>query len=1057
MSPGDYHLRTTMLWGIDIGKWLQRFLLFAAFWGETAAQALGTAQPYLVKVWGVEDGLPGSSVTDVAQADNGYLWVSTEEGGLSRFDGVRFVDFKMPIPSEFMSRGVRRILTASDGRLWLNGFSKFLASQSDGIFRWDCPTSGVINGLVLSKTKRIVFATKSGDLLEGQFESETNETWHTIVLPDATPNTTLENRIFADREGGVWYETTNAQVVRFIGNKAEVMQPGRANAMVTAFAGDKTGKIAIGTTIGLFIWSDGHFDSVMSDDNIPLLSVQHIVSDDEGGWWVDDINGRLRRLQKGRWGIEVSGWSNLRFNWPHVVQELADGQGGIWLASKNQGLIHISQDGRLDTISTAEGLPSNAVRNFILDYEGNVWVCFERGGLARVSSQVFQAIGKRDGFPDAVTTSVCEAPNGIVWAGTAGGQVICWMDGKCTNFTLPLTGSYCNRCTVFPDSRGRVWIGTQGNGVLVRENDKFRHVAFINDDLKVYALLVTQDGQVWIASSKGLGYVMGNEFRCIIPSKSETEYSTALAEGTNSTIWAVMATAELIRYQSGQIERFKPTNSNLLCRFTSLFQDTNGVVWIGTVGAGLLCFREGRFSSIGVEAGLPTENIFSLAEDGYGNIWFGSSVGIFSTKKADLEKYLKSETNTVSYRLYDCNDGLPTMGCAEDNQPAVWRNRNGRLWFAMMNGIASVLPSKMPAQKPPPLVMLEEVYVDGNSQKLPLDTHEPQEISLTPGRHLLEFRYTGLDYTDPEQLRFKYRLKGLENQWQMNHGERIATYSSLPPGKYSFQVTSCNSDGVWADPAATLSFNIPPYWWQTPWFHYGAFAGIIMTIGMAGFGMAHLRHARKIRFIEQSRAVESERVRIARDLHDDLGTTLTQIDLLGALVSRPGVPMNETFKQVEIIRAKSREMVTALDEIVWAVNPRNDSVKALVGYLGGVAEEFLRPSRVRLYLDFPDDLPTASMTAEARHNLFLAYKEALNNVVCHSDASEVTIRFVESGGQASFIIQDNGKGFKAGSETRKFGNGLLNMRQRMENIGGRYEMISQVGQGTIVKLVLPIM
>lgn len=1051
-------LRTARSGKLDFGRWLQQFLLlFAGFFGACVSSRTAEATPpYIVKVWGVEDGLPGSSVTDVAQSDCGYLWVSTEEGGLCRFDGVRFVNFRIPIQSGFLSRGVRRMFATDDGRLWFNGFGGFLASQSDGTFRWDCSTAGVVNELVLSDADRVVFATEQGNLLEGQFGSGTNETWQTIILPGATPNTMPVDRIFADRQGGIWYETTNNQVARFVGGKIEPMVPGATNSLVTAFAGDKEGRIAIGTTDGLFIWSAGHFERILSDDSTPLLSVRYIVSDGQGGWWVD-VNDRFRRLQKGRWVAEVSGWSGLHVRWPRVVQELPDGQGGIWMAFKRQGLFHILRDGKLYTISTAEGLPSNAVRNFMLDHDGDVWACFERGGLAKVSLRTFQAIGKNEGFPEVVTTSVCETSNGMVWAGTAGGRVTCWAHGECTNFTLPIAGRFCIRCTVFPDSQGRIWIGTWGNGVLVYEDGKFRHITSSKDnDLKVVALLVAHDGRVWIASQEGLYCVTNNRVRRVLASQSVTDYPTALTEGSDGVIWAVTTAAELIRYQNGQIETFRPSNPNLLCRFTSLLEDTNGTVWIGTVGAGLLCFREGHFSAIGTEAGLPTENIFSLLEDGCGNVWFGSGIGIFSAKKTDLEKSLRSTTNIVSCRLYGRDDGLPTLGCAEDSQPAAWRDRKGRLWFAMTDGIASVLPSEMPIDRHHPLVMIEELNVDGKPQKLPPDTLGSKEVLLPAGRHLLQFRYTALDYAHPNQLLFKYRLEGLDTDWKEQRQERIATYSSVPPGRYCFEVMACNSNGVWSKTAATLAFNIPPHLWETPWFRYSILAGIVTAIGMVGFGTVRLRHNRQIRLLQQSRAVESERARIAQDLHDDLGTTLTQIDLLGALASRPGVPANEALEKVGTMRTKSREMVTALDEIVWAVNPRNDSVKALVGYLGHFAEDFLGQAIIPLYLDFPDDLPDATLTAEVRHNLFLAYKEALNNAVCHSGTSEVGIRFVNTEHQASFIIQDNGKGFKVAYESTETGNGLVNMRQRLERIGGHCEVISRQGNGTTVKLIFPI-
>jgi signal transduction histidine kinase len=206
--------------------------------------------------------------------------------------------------------------------------------------------------------------------------------------------------------------------------------------------------------------------------------------------------------------------------------------------------------------------------------------------------------------------------------------------------------------------------------------------------------------------------------------------------------------------------------------------------------------------------------------------------------------------------------------------------------------------------------------------------------------------------------------------------------------------------------------------------------------------------------VEQQRAMEQERSRIAQDLHDDLGSALTEIDLLVTLALRNIAPTQEALEQLSYIRTKSREIVTALDEIVWAVNPKNDSLKALVVYLSHFSEEFLRPSDIRCRLDINYNLPTFPLGSEVRHNLFLAFKEALNNAVRHSGATEVWVCVSLSGQAASLVIKDNGKGFVLHSGGDGLGNGLQNMSRRLEHIGGRCEVRSQLGGGTIVEFSL---
>ena len=330
-------------------------------------------------------------------------------------------------------------------------------------------------------------------------------------------------------------------------------------------------------------------------------------------------------------------------------------------------------------------------------------------------------------------------------------------------------------------------------------------------------------------------------------------------------------------------------------------------------------------------------------------------------------------------------------------------------------------------------------------------------LKIAPGRHRFEFQFTGLSFAAPEKVRFKYRLEGLEREWVDVQSPRAAYYSHIPPGDYRFQVQACNNDGVWSDGSARLSFAVLPAFWQTLWFRM--LGGILTAV--AGGGIVWLdarrRMRRKLERIEREQAIERERSRIARDIHDDLGAGLTRISLLSESLTSEEATPTQAAEVLDRIFATTHELTQAMDEIVWAVNPQHDTLDSLGTYLGKFTQDFLESAGVRCRLDVPMQLPNWRLDAEVRHNVFLAYKECLNNVVRHAAATEVRVSLTTATDAFTIVVEDNGKGFAATTDAvpasaRLSGrNGLANMRQRLAQIGGRCEITSAVGKGTRVE------
>jgi signal transduction histidine kinase len=330
----------------------------------------------------------------------------------------------------------------------------------------------------------------------------------------------------------------------------------------------------------------------------------------------------------------------------------------------------------------------------------------------------------------------------------------------------------------------------------------------------------------------------------------------------------------------------------------------------------------------------------------------------------------------------------------------------------------------------------------------------PQSVVIHPGEERLDIQFTSLNLAAPEREHFQYRLQGHETAWTDAPKSRTAHYPKLPPGRYDFEVMACNEDGVFGRAGASLTVIVLPSFWETGWFRGAAAACLLGIVAAVVHFISTQKLQRQLEGLRQQQALEKERARIARDIHDQVGANLTQLSLLGEMVESDKDSPQEAGAYAHQISQTARETTRALDEIVWTVNPSNDTLDGLITYLCKHAQDFLALAGLRYRLEAPAQLPALAISPEARHNVFLAAKEAVTNVVRHAQASEVLIRLRLAPDSFALEIQDNGRGPAAmtGKTTR---NGLRNMRARMEDIGGSFAIEPAPKGGTIVRLTVP--
>lgn len=653
-----------------------------------------------------------------------------------------------------------------------------------------------------------------------------------------------------------------------------------------------------------------------------------------------------------------------------------------------------------------------------------------------------------------------------MWIGTEGAGLYRFHEAQWTRFAENEGLANPFVWSVSEDVQGRLWAGTWGGGLFILRDNRFERAPGLeNFTAPTLAMLHTPDGTSWVGTGDGLlQYETGRMTWFGRQEALELPDVRAVVQAKDGTVWFGMSGGGLGCLKDGAVRQFRKSDG-LSSDFVQCVRlDDDGTLWIGTAGGGLNRFKDGRFAVISLKHGLPDAVVCHIEEDERGFFWMTSHGGILRVSKAELNRCANGEINEVNCLTYGKGDGMPTLECSGGLQPAGCRTADGRLWFPTSKGLVVVDPTDVKRNQLPPPVVIEEVLVDGQ----PASVNGPGEspLRISPGRQQFEFQYTGLSFTVPEKVRFNHRLEGLETKWMDAGTKRTANYSYIPPGKYTFRVLACNNDGVWNDVGGALAFTVLPHFWQTWWFRGLAGLNAVALVAGSVLFATRRRMRYKLERIERQRAVERERTRIAKDIHDDLGASLTRITLLSQSVRAELDNAPEAAADVDRIYRTARELTRAMDEIVWAVNPQHDTLDSLATYLGRFAQDFLNAVHIRCRLDLPMQLPAWPLTAEVRHNLFLAFKEALNNAVRHADASEVRVSLnIEPTGFALYL-EDQGHGFatdtKGAGDSSSMagrlasGNGLANMHQRLTEIGGRCDIHSVPGEGTKVTFFVPI-
>jgi ligand-binding sensor domain-containing protein len=914
----------------------------------------------------------------------------------------------------------------------------------------------------------------------------TYENFERIDLP--SPADDYIQCLFEDDQNNLWYGTTTGGLHKFNPNTKKIIYYSKKTEgkkyfpadNITFITQDNKGNFWIGT------WNDGliQFDSKTekaeqflynpsSANSISSNGVWHILNDNNEHLLLSTFAGVDLFELKTHKIIRQPNFSNSQRQLlnAQIRQILKDYYGNLWIGTFNYGGLFYYDRGSstnnkeqnalvplTNEADNPNSISSNSIRWLYEDRNKNIWVGTEDGLNKLPATKPFVQYRR---FPlretslgGHVINSICAGQKNNLWVGYggAGFDKIELNTNKISHFNTYNNLSNRNLSnydvvTIYEDRNGIVWIGTKSGG-LNKYNPKtgeFKHFVHSPENSNsiisnwVQQILETRDGQFLIGTNDGLQlFDRDNEiftdFNPIAISDSIKLKSTvsvnALFEDSDNNLWIGTWLDGLFRYIPDEQKLFQyyPDAKNPFSlsssKVTNIYEDSKGFIWICTHSGGLNKFdkQNRKFYHYSTHNGLPNDVVFGVLEDSNGNLWISTLNG--------LARYNPSSN---VFRIYTVIDGLVHN---QFNWRACTKSKNGEMYFGGINGFVSFYPDSISKDENPPPVAFTSFRVFDQETALPKALASTKEIYLNYDQNFISIEFAALDLAPVKKHNFAYMLKGIDPTWVHSGNRSIAYYTDIQHGEYTFYVKASNADNVWSEPIS-LSIIVSPAWWNTWWFR------ILAISALAALGIFIYKYR-----VNQVLKIERIRYNIASDLHDEIGSNLSSISVDGQMLLRSN-SLNKNERELSTDISKTAvETIDAMRDIIWFINPKNDTGDDVILKMKETA------SRLLLGIDWTFNYSTGIrfelFSLELRRHIFLIYKEILTNIMRHSNSSKVVIELSKQSFQLILTVTDNGNGFDTNAITRNYG--LLSMQKRAENIKANLDIKSEIGIGTTVTL-----
>lgn len=987
------------------------------------------------ETFGVNEGLSQNSVYAICQDREGFMWFATADG-LNRYDGdeIKVYKTKPDLAKRGNSNFIRgRLCEDAKGNIWF--------STETGVYYYDRLDDVIKAGYQFPELKSglIYFYLLSCDAdnilwlynrYYGVVSWNVNtRTWSSYPYPFKADPGRLSNIDYAiaDPAGNIWFSWYQDDgMLRF---------DTKEKKYVHEFKGKNYQAI---------VFSKGKYYTA-NENYIYLL--------DAAASATDSFPLAVKAPKK---SVLVFGFE--------------DSYGHLWSVISGQGLMYYDFSARhlyqyMKNVSGQQTLSSNLIHSLAEDRSGNLWIGTDGGGVCKLDLKppFFNLFPINEAeYPelkDFFIKSLYEDDNKRVWFGTLSGlNIYNPADGSIKHYShdrkdpFSLQGNLVS--AIFRDREGWMWIGhDKGVSVFDEKRNRFYPVpvhwsmppqpspsTFINKIMQL------KSGDVIILSVSQAFLVRKKNQLTGIPAFSSRRVFYGynfidIRETGDSELWVVIPVSgffhgALVNDSLVLNEQFF---SGINIRSLHLDKTDTAILWLAS-DKGLIRFdtKTRKYQLYDESSGMANSFIYGILEDEQHNFWMSTNGGLV---------YFDRKAN--AFQNFTVNEGLQSN---EFNTGAFHKGASGNFYFGGVKGFNWFRSGSFPSGKTKPSVGITSILVENIPFRKDSLFLRHKTMRLKYLQNDLVFQVAAFDYTRSKANKIQYLLDGWDDKWITTYNKQIR-YGKLRPGHYTLIIRAGNNAGEWSDDEKiAIIINVP--FWQRTWFYILCGAALLASVVLITRTVTQRKIKDRLRRLEKQQAIEAERNRISKDMHDEIGSGLTRIALMTELMQTQKQLDEKTKEEVSEIAGSTRQLVETMSEIIWALNPQNDRLENLLAYLREQTLHYFEPFNISYQVQFPDRVPDIQLSNEQRRSLFLVTKEALNNALKHSGASYIELAACIEEEKILFSIKDDGVGFHPAA-ARAGANGIRNMQQRMNDIHGGIEWISLDGKGTEVRYWMP--
>jgi ligand-binding sensor domain-containing protein len=936
---------------------------------------------YQMQNWQWEQGLPSNAMHALVQTEDGQILIGTAKG-LVRFDGTRFTPIPVDSADVNANYPIFSLLVARDGALWIgtnhNGLVVQRGTQSHVYTSADGLPGNTVQSLYQDDSGEIWVGTNAGTCRIAQAQVQ--------CLPTrATPAPRMRSNVVDDNAGGVLIAAQSGLLDWKQGTVVTIECSGESAGEIWTLFRDRNQRIWAGTTTGLFrLHLHGNLATLEAQPEV-VGPVSSITDDNSGSLWISSFGHGLYRSNRS--GVEHSAHSG-----QFIRALLADRDGTLWMGSWAEGLTRMS-DGTFIPYGVPEGLSNPFAVTVHEDARGILWLAAIDGGLFRFVNGRITQKGVPTPLLDESLRAITSGPDGRVWFGTARHGLYCF-DGRSLEHWAGHTSPVQRDIrALLVDSGGNLWVGFSPGGVARFQGSAIdaKHEQTFLPAQRVHALIESQPGVILAGTDKGLYQI------------------------------------------SGGLATSVPSAGSVL----SLSKDSAGVIWVGPQSGGIDMLENGSLHHFPPAQGIPAATVNAVLDDRRGSLWMAADRGILRVRRDQMLAVAAGKQSFAESALYGRFDGMRTVECRWEAQPAAWRSSNGDLWFATANGFVRRTAATL-ADEPAPTPVIEGTEVDGRIES------GATRLETMPGTRQIDINFGAINLRDPQQLQFRYKLEGFDADWHTERSERTARYAALFPGSYQFLLQARSELGPWSSESVSLVLVQKPYLYQVWWVRLIGIAFAVLLLWLWS-------HWYRGRVHGKLAAVVEERNRISREWHDSLMAGFAAIVWqLEATRSRLHQAPDEAQSLLDLARDMVRHTQTEARRIIWDLRLNLDERGTLSEALANLCRRLSERTNVNVTTELQGT--EVRLPGVLSHNLLRIAQESLHNAIRHAQPNSIVVQLCYGGEAVTLRVKDDGCGFLH-QESRQVDEGhlgILGMTERARKLGGKLNVHSSPGAGTEV-------